>query len=69
MIDSVGRNRVLLGHANASGEREEHVVRYMVADNITIGELDGKQSKRLQRIADTFKTAGFPVNISKNMDA
>ncbi len=69
MIDALGRERVLLGHVNAGGERDGHVVRYMVAEKMTMGELDGKKSERLQQIAGAFKDAGFPVVFSKNMDS
>jgi 2-dehydropantoate 2-reductase len=35
----------------------------------TLGELDGQTTPRLKKIADVFKDAGFPVEISPNMDA
>ena len=69
MIDTLGKKRVLMGHVNAGGERDGHVVRYMVAEKMTMGELDGKRSERLLQIARTFKAAGFPVELSRNMDA
>ncbi len=69
MIDALGRERVLLGHVNAGGERDGHVVRYMTADKMTMGELNGEKSERLQQIAGAFKAAGFPVVFSKNMDS
>ncbi len=69
MIDALGKERVMLGHVNAGGERDGHVVHYMVAEKMTMGELDGKKSERLQQIADAFKSAGFPVVFSKNMDS
>lgn len=69
MIDALGRERVLMGHVNAGGERDGHVVRYMVAEKMTMGELDGKRSERLLQVARTFKAAGFPVELSKNIDA
>lgn len=69
MIDALGRERVMMGHANAGGERVDHVVHYMITQEMTLGELDGSKSERLQRIADTFKEAGIAVEISKNVDA
>jgi len=69
IIEALGRERVLLGHVNAGGERDGHVVRYMIAEKMTMGELNGEVSQRLRRIAGAFKAAGFPVVLSKNMDS
>lgn len=71
MIDAVGRERVLLGFANAGGERDGHLVRVMEAKRkgVTLGELDGTRSERLERIAAAFRDAGFQVEFSANMDA
>ncbi len=69
MIDALGRERVMLGHANAGGERQCHVVLYMITDKMTLGELDGKKSQRLLEMAETFKGAGFAVDLSSHIDA
>ena len=69
MVDALGEERVLLGHANAGGERCDHVVHYMAAEKMTLGELNGKTTRRLQNIGKAFASAGFPVVFSKNMDA
>lgn len=71
MIDALGRERVLLGFANAGGGRDGHIVRLMIAQNkpVTMGELDGTKSERLEKIADAFKAAGIKVEINRNMDA
>lgn len=69
MIDALGSNRVMLSHGNAGGERDGHIVRYMIAEKMPLGELDGKKSERLQQIADTFTAAGFPVDYVNNMDS
>ncbi len=73
MIKALGRDRILLGFAGAGGVREDHIVRYVITSGrnqaTTIGELDGKTSPRLKRTAKAFKAAGFPVEISRNMDA
>lgn len=70
---AVGRERLVLGFAGASGTREGHVVRYLVAPGFmqptTFGELDGRATPRLKQIVNVFKVAGFPVAISSNMDA
>ena len=71
MIDAVGRERVLLGFANAGGERDGHLVRVMEAKRkgVTLGELDGIRSERLERVASAFRDAGFRVDFSADMDA
>ena len=73
MIDSLGRERVLLGFPGAGGVREAHLVRYIIVSGYnqatTFGELDGRTTQRLKQIAQAFKAAGFPVETSKNIDA
>lgn len=69
LIEAVGRERVLIGHANAGGERNGHIVNYMASQNMTMGELDGRESERLLQIAALFRAAGFGVEFNKNMDA
>ncbi|MBM4236798.1 MAG: ketopantoate reductase family protein [Firmicutes bacterium] len=71
MVDALGRERVVLGFANAGGERDGHLVRLMFAKGraITMGELDGKTSDRLEQIASAFREADIPVEFSSNMDA
>ncbi|TVR97149.1 MAG: ketopantoate reductase family protein [Trueperaceae bacterium] len=69
LIDALGRERVLIGHANIGGERDGHVVHYMASQNMTFGELDGSESERLKRIADAFRAAGFGVEFNADMDA
>ncbi len=69
MVRILGNHRVMLGHVNAGGERDGHVVRYMVADKMTLGELDGSLSERLRQIADLFKSSGFAVDLCRNIDS
>lgn len=71
MIDALGKERVLLGFANAGGERDGHIVRLMIAKGkaVTMGELDGSTSERLIQIGSAFREAGIPVEFSRNMDA
>lgn len=69
LIDALGEDRVLLGHANAGGERDGHVVKYMLAERMMIGELDGSRTGRVERIAHAFESAGVPVDISGDPDA
>lgn len=69
----LGPSRVLLGFPGAGGSRCDGVVRYRLTSSLiqptTIGEVDGRKSERLMHIAQMLKTAGFPVALSKNMDA
>ena len=69
LIDALGRERVLVGHVNAGGEREGRVVRYMCSQRMTMGELDGSRTDRARLIARAFEDAGFPVDISRDMVA
>lgn len=69
LVEALGEDRVLMGHANAGGERDGHVVRYMIAEKMPLGELDGSQSERLQVYSCMLEEAGFPVEISRNIDA
>ena len=69
MIRVLGRERVLMGHANAGGERREHEVLYIVTDKMTLGEPDGSISPRVREIAKAMCKAGFPCQISTKIDA
>jgi len=69
MIDALGQDRVMMGHANAGGERIGHVVHYMITQEITLGELDGRKSERLLKIASTLKKAKLDVTFSANIDS
>jgi 2-dehydropantoate 2-reductase len=73
MVAALGRERILLGFPGAAGHREGHVVVTKVVSGrqqpSTFGELDGRTTPRLQKIVEAFKSAGFPVTISPNMDA
>lgn len=73
LIEALGGHRVILGFPGAGGERCNGVVRAMVVSPIvqrtTVGELDGRVTPRIQRIADALRGAGFPTDISTDMDA
>ncbi len=73
MINALGRERVLLGFSGAGGYLKDHVVYYEVVSGkrqpTMFGEQDGRTTPRLKQIAEAFKGAGFPVAVSKNMDA
>lgn len=73
LINAVGKRRVLLGFPGAGGQRVGPAVRYQILPALlqptTLGEVDGRITPRLLRIAALFRTSGFPVAISRNMDA
>jgi hypothetical protein len=73
LIQTVGRERVLLGFAGAGGTREGHVITTIILSGesqpTTIGELDGQTTPRLEVIADALRAAGFPTVIEAHMDA
>ncbi|MBE9103381.1 ketopantoate reductase family protein [Vacuolonema iberomarrocanum] len=71
-LQAVRRERLLLGFPGAGGTLEGHIVRYLVSSRIQptiLGEPNGQVTPRLREIARTFKRAGFPVAISRNIDA
>lgn len=74
LVAALGGERVLLGFPGAGGVREGHVVRYLAGvgpkkATVTLGELDGRTTPRLQRIAAALEGADFAVDISPNIDA
>ncbi|MEN9938024.1 MAG: hypothetical protein RLZZ387_4603 [Chloroflexota bacterium] len=72
-IAALGRERVLLGFPGAGGVRAGSAVRVYVAPRgtqpTTLGELDGAITPRLRQIAAHLERAGFPVALSRHMDA
>jgi 2-dehydropantoate 2-reductase len=71
MIEALGRERVLIGLANAGGAREGHVIRYLWSRRIPLwfGELDGTRTPRTEAIVRLFRTAGIRAVVVKNVDA
>jgi 2-dehydropantoate 2-reductase len=71
MIEALGRERVLLGMANAGGAREGHVVCYLWSHwmPLLFGELDDRPTPRAHAIVRLFRTAGLSARIVKNIDA
>ncbi len=72
-MQAVGRDRLLIGFPSAAGALEGRVVSYIVGSSriqpTMFGEPDGRITPRLKEIVSTFKQAGFPVAISRNIDA
>jgi 2-dehydropantoate 2-reductase len=71
LAQALGPDRVLLGFPGAGGTREGPLVHYaMIAQQpTTLGELDGKQTRRLRKLVETFRQCGFPTTTSRDMDA
>ena len=72
-VRAVGRERLLAGFPGAGGVREGPVVRYALAppwfQRTTLGELDGRITPRLLGLAAALRGAGFPVALSRSVDA
>jgi len=72
---AIGRGRVLLGFPTAAGTMDGEVVRYRPTTLMTrlvrmpIGEPDGRTTPRLQRILQTFRSAGISARAEAQMDA
>ncbi len=75
LIAALGAERVLMGFPGAGGIMEEDVVRYVDSDEgrgsrwgVTIGEIDGSQSKRIEEIKDVFHSS-MSVETTDNITA
>ena len=70
-IQSLDKERVILGFPSVGGKREGHkvIVAYNENSSITIGELDGIVSRRLVDIATIFDRAGIMVKTSDDIDS
>lgn len=69
LADIVGRQRVLAGKTYAGGTLlgVGHVTIGTKGKDTHIGELDGRVTERVQRIADTFSAAGLATTVSENI--
>ncbi|MFF5584858.1 ketopantoate reductase family protein [Streptomyces hygroscopicus] len=71
----IGQQRVLLGFPTTGGTMDGDVVRYRKSNIITrrvampIGEPDGRTTPRLERIVETFRSAGINAKTEPRMDA
>jgi 2-dehydropantoate 2-reductase len=72
---AIGRERVLLGYATEAGTMDGEVVRHRATSLITrlvtmpFGEPDGRTTPRLERIVQTFRSAGINAKAEPQMDA
>jgi 2-dehydropantoate 2-reductase len=71
LVEVVGYGRVLSGMANAGGERQGHVVRYLWWRRLplVLGELDGRRSRRALAIVSAFESAGLAARLHPDIDA
>jgi 2-dehydropantoate 2-reductase len=71
LMAALGPDRVLLGFPGASGACEGATVRYRLVpqQKTTLGELSPHVTPRLREIAAALRAAGFPVALSRRMDA
>jgi 2-dehydropantoate 2-reductase len=69
LAEVVGRERVLAGKTYAGGVllAPGHVIAGTKGKYTYIGELDGRITKRAQRIAETFTRAGLATEVSANI--
>jgi 2-dehydropantoate 2-reductase len=71
----IGRERVLLGFPTEAGTMHGEVARYRATSRMTrlvtmpIGEPDGRATPRLERIVQTFRSAGINAKAEPKMDA
>jgi 2-dehydropantoate 2-reductase len=69
LVDVVGRDKVIGGKTYLGGVllAPGHVIAGLKGKQTIIGELDGRVSERVQRIAETFKRAGLLMTVSTNI--
>lgn len=74
--EALGADRILMGFPGAGGVIEDDVVRYVDSDEgrgnrwgVTIGEIDGSRSDRIQEIADLFTHASISAEVTDNIVA
>ncbi len=71
IVEALGRQRVLIGMANAGGARQGHVVRYLWRRWLPLmfGELGDVPTPRTEAIVRLFRSAGLSARVVKNVDA
>jgi 2-dehydropantoate 2-reductase len=71
LTERLGSARVVLGFPGAGGRLVNETVHYLLIpeQRTTIGEIDGRSSERLTRVASAFEAAGFRVAASADMQS
>ncbi|MBN3837009.1 2-dehydropantoate 2-reductase [Burkholderia sp. Ac-20344] len=69
LADAVGRERVLAGKTYVGGvlRGAGHIESGVVGKQTIIGELDGRMTDRVRRIAEAFGNAGLETQVSGNI--
>jgi 2-dehydropantoate 2-reductase len=69
LAEVVGREKLVAGKTYAGGQMlgPGHILRGTEGKDTHIGELDGRITDRIKRIADVFNTAGLLTHISNNI--
>ncbi|MBW9104906.1 ketopantoate reductase family protein [Paraburkholderia phenoliruptrix] len=69
LADAVGRERVLAGKTYVGGvlRGAAHIESGVVGKHTIIGELDGRVTDRVRRVADAFNGAGLTTQVSDNI--
>jgi len=72
-IHALGYERVIPAFPGSGGKIENGIVHYQIVSKFiqptTIGELNGTKSNRIIQLRKILSSSGFPVSVSKNMDA
>lgn len=68
-VETLGRERVMMGSVYGAGKREGSIIRAMEFHSVAapFGEIDGSISPRLKRLAEILRQGGFKVELSKNI--
>jgi 2-dehydropantoate 2-reductase len=68
-VQSLGKERVMMGSVYAAGKRDGSIIRAITAKSVAapFGELDGSITPRLKRLASIFRQAGLKVETSTNI--
>lgn len=71
-VDALGEARVIPAFPGAGGKIEEGVIHYSLTSRLiqptTLGEIKGIRTLRINELSSVLKNAGFPIEISNNMD-
>ncbi len=72
-ISEMGLERIIPAFPGAGGKIKNGIVYYSLTSRFvqptTLGEIDGKVTKRTNELAEILSSAGFPTSISKKMDS
>ena len=68
-VKILGKERVMMGGVYAAGKRDGSLIRALVIKSVAspIGEIDGRLTPRLKRLAEVIRRGGFKVGLSENI--